>query len=132
MPVPRPHSRALGALARGALLALALPLAALPTACRTAGARGPQGEQAEPTTVRIQNRSFLDVTVYVLVNGARQRLGQAGGNRDTTLRIPSNLLFGVTTLAFIIDPIGAPRQPRTESITVSPGDEVVLLVPPNF
>jgi hypothetical protein len=70
------------------------------------------------------------MTIYLLAGSQRIRLGQAGGNSTTTLRIPSQYVFGATSLRFLADPIGSNRTPVSESITVTPGDEIGLVIPP--
>jgi len=87
---------------------------------------------AEPTTVRVENQGFPDMVIYVVQqNGQRYRLGQVTGSTTQVLRIPSNFLFGATQLRFIADPIGGTRSPISESVTVLPGDQVVLTIPPS-
>ena len=108
------------------LVLLLVCLAALD--CRSRR-QGPTPE-ALRTTLRVENRSFLDMNVYVLQSSQRVRLGRAGGNSTTTLTIPANMIFGVTALRFLADPIGANRLPISEEISVSEGDEVQLIIPP--
>ena len=87
-------------------------------------------EQVGPTTVRVQNQGFLDVTVYVVRGGVRSRLGLVTGNSTAVLTIPKTFVQPLTPLRFIANPIGGQRQPVSEEITVSPGDEVGLVIPP--
>lgn len=87
-------------------------------------------EPAEPAYLRVENRAFLDMTIYVFRSSQRMRLGQATGNSTTRFRIPDNLLFGATGLRFQADPIGGSRTPVSQEISVSPGDEVTLMIPP--
>ncbi len=94
--------------------------------------RGPQ-QQQQATSLRVDNQSYLDMTIYVLkggVGGQRQRIGLATALKVTTLPIPANVIFGATSLRFIADPIGASRAPITDEITVVPGDQVSLTIPP--
>ncbi len=91
--------------------------------------RGPQQTQ-EPTTIRVDNQSYSDMTIYVVRGGQRMRLGMAGGLKTTTLTIPSTVIFGSTPLRFIADPIGAARAPVSDEITVRAGDQVSLIFPP--
>lgn len=116
--------------ATGILLATAL---ASPAACAHNSKPDPNAVPAEevgPTTVRVQNQGFLDVTVYVLRGGVRVRLGTVTGNSTGVLTIPKNFVQPATSLRFIANAIGGQRQPVSEEITVSPGDEVGLIIPP--
>ena len=125
------------ALRPAPLLALLLLLAALPArAARRGGGDDDQEEtrvEEAPrrTVVRVDNLAFNDMTIYVLRGGAQRiRLGLAGGNRTTVLPIPAYLITIPTPLRFIADPIGGNRGPVSSEITVNPGDEVVLQIPP--
>lgn len=90
-----------------------------------------EAEAREPTTVRVENQAFLDMNIYVWRGGQRIRLGTASGNSTTKFNIPASLIFGATPLRFQADPIGGNRQPISQEITVTPGDEVVLTIPPS-
>ena len=116
-------------LGRAALLSAVLVGGVLPAACARKGARSAQGD-TPPTTVRVRNQGFLDVNVYAVRGGQRVRLGTVTGNSVQVLRIPEFLLSGATPLRFIADPIGNQRQPTSDEIMVTPGDEVTLYVPP--
>ena len=87
-------------------------------------------EPIEPTHLRVDNRAYLDMTIYVYRSSQRVRLGVATGSSTTRMTIPANLIFGSTPLRFQADPIGANRQPISQEITVSAGDEVTLIIPP--
>jgi hypothetical protein len=109
------------------VLALLLLGAALAACAR--GRREPAPADAR-TTLSVENRNFSDMTIYVVRGGQRVRLGLATGNSTTTLVIPSALLSGITALRFIADPIGGRASPVTEEITVTPGDQVGMFIPP--
>lgn len=99
---------------------------------RTSDTQAPGTAQAQAkTTLTVNNQNFLDFTIYLLSGGQRIRLGDARGNSRTKLTIPSQYLFGLTTVQFLADPIGARRTPVSQSISVSPGDEIELVIPPN-
>ena len=87
-------------------------------------------EAMSRTFVRVENQAFLDANVYVIAGGSRQRIGTATGNGVKTLEIPHGVMFGATQLSFLIDFVGSQRTPISEAITVSPGDTVVLTIPP--
>jgi len=82
------------------------------------------------TTVRVENQGFSDMTIYAVRSGQKVRLGNAPGNSTTTFTIPANLIFGATPLRFLADPIGSNRTPVSDEITVQPGDQVRLILPP--
>ena len=128
MRAPRPITR----------LAALLALVAVAGCARSGGSYGtppkPDADARrdnERTVVRVENLSFNDATVYVVRSGAQRiRLGFAGGSRTTVLTIPESLVRFPTPLRFLADPIGSNRAPIGNEITVSPGDEVVLQIPP--
>ena len=98
-------------------------------ACASGGRREP-APMAPTTRLRVDNRSFLDHNIYVMRGGERIRLGTATGSMTTYFKLPSNLVFGGTPLRFMADPIGARGQPVSDEITVHPGDDVALIIPP--
>ena len=95
------------------------------------GARqGPRGSEP-PTMLQVDNQRFLDMNIYLITSGgARIRLGTATGNSSTTMRIPATYVFGGSDLRFLADPIGSQATPVSQSITVFPGDNVKLIIPP--
>jgi hypothetical protein len=102
---------------------------ALAAAACSPRARSQAPDQAQ-ATLRVENQGFADMTIYAIRSSQRIRLGTAGGNSTSRFTIPSNLLFGATTLRFLADPIGGNRTPVSDEITVQPGDEVQLIIPP--
>lgn len=96
-------------------------------ACASTGANA---SREEPAVVVVDNRALLDHTIYVLRGTQRVRLGVATGLRKTTLTIPTSVILGATTLRFVADPIGGARNPVSEEINITPGDEIGLTIPP--
>jgi hypothetical protein len=92
--------------------------------------RGEDTGQAMPTVLQVDNRGFIDMTVYALRSSQRLRLGTAPGNQKTNLTVPSAIVTGLTSLRFVADPIGGRRASVSEEITIAPGDTVGLLIPP--
>ena len=91
--------------------------------------RGPQGPEPPQTTVQVQNQNWLDMNVYVLRGSQRVRLGTVTGASTRVFTIPSNLVFGATSLRFLADPVGSSRTPISQEITITPGDQVTLTIP---
>jgi hypothetical protein len=116
--------------ARRAAWMMALACATLAGACSRNNNPDVAAEPVPPTRLRVENQAFLDMTIYVYRSSQRIRLGTANGNSTTRLTIPSSLIFGATPLRFQADPIGSNRASISQEITVSPGDEVTLMIPP--
>ena len=89
-----------------------------------------QAPEQATATLRVENQGFADMTIYAVRSGQRTRLGTVTGNSTSRFTIPSNLIFGATTLRCLADPIGSTRTPVSDEITVQPGDEVQLIIPP--
>jgi hypothetical protein len=103
---------------------------ALAGACARNNNPDEAAEPIPPTRLRVENQAFLDHNIYVYRSSQRIRLGTANGNSTTRMTIPQNLIFGATALRFQADPIGGNRASTSQEITVSPGDEVTLIIPP--
>ena len=111
-------------------IAFALLLSTGAAGCFKTGGGSPIDQQAR-TTLSVDNQNFLDYTIYLIAGGQRIRLGMASGSRRTRFVIPPQFVFGASTLQFQADPIGGSRSPVSYPLTVSPGDEVELIIPPN-
>lgn len=120
-----------GRLRRSAVLAAAMCLSLAAGCASSNNDPEMEAEPVPPTRLRVENQAFLDMTIYVYRSSQRIRLGQAGGNSTTRFTIPSNIVFGATTLRFQADPIGGNRRSISEEIQVSAGDEIVLTIPPS-
>ena len=115
---------------RFAVALCAMLLAAVTSvACYGHGKNAPQ--PVPRTTLRVVNQGFLDRNVYVLRGSERVRLGTVVGNSSAVFVIPSSVVQSAMTLRFIADPIGGRSSSMTEEISVTPGDEVVLTIPPS-
>jgi hypothetical protein len=111
---------------RASILLLA---AALSAACHHGGYQAPP-EPRTDTRLRVQNQNFLDMNVYVLSGSQRIRLGTVTGLSTQVFTIPPDLVRG-PPLRFEVHPIGGRSNPRSETISVQPGDEVQLTIPPS-
>ena len=81
--------------------------------------------------VEVDNRAFEDMTIYVVYQSERIRLGDRDGKqRHAYLRDPAvHRGTGPVSLRFAADPIGGTHPILTEPITVEEGDMVSLLIP---
>ena len=82
----------------------------------------------EQTVLVVKNDSYLDHNVYLLQGLQRVRMGTARGLATSKFTIPRQYVFGASSLQFLADPIGSNVTPISERITVSPGDEVHLVI----
>jgi hypothetical protein len=108
----------------------AVALALLSAGC----ARGAVSAAPEPrprTTVQVRNQNFQDMNVYLLAAGQRIRLGMVTGLSTQVFTLPDHIVRVASQLQFELHPIGGRRNPISETITVMPGDQVVLTIPPS-
>lgn len=82
-------------------------------------------EYLADVALEVENRNFLDVTVYLLQQGNRQRLGTATGSTTTTVMIPKRFLRGYAgELRFIADPVGSPVAVVSDAVSIRPGEHI--------
>jgi hypothetical protein len=110
------------ALGGSALAALLLTSACWhrhkPASVPSSGA--PEGEIA----LRVTNHNYLDVTVYVLHDGQRTRVGTVTGSSTQLFLLPMRLLGQGREIQLLGDPIGSPAFARTETLIVQPGQYI--------
>ena len=105
-----------------------LALALLSAGCSHGVKSGTPEPQAR-TTVKVENQNFLDMNVFVLQGGQRIRLGTVSGLSTAVFTLPDYVARS-TSVQFELHPIGGRTNPRTETISVQPGDQIMLTVPP--
>jgi hypothetical protein len=83
------------------------------------------------TVLKVENQGFPDMNIFVLPETSnRIRLGTVTGSSNAYFTLPANVVRGVRELRFQALPIATPRGPVSQSIVVTPGDTVVLTIPP--
>lgn len=87
---------------------------------------------SDKTVLRVENQGFDDMNIFVLPEGStRIRLGLATGKSNVHFTLPQNVVpRGSRALRFIAAPIATPRGEVSDEILVTPGDTVVLIIPP--
>lgn len=100
----------------------------LGTGCAASQKAQPSDDSA--TQLRVENRSGQLMTIYVLRESQRVRLGQVSGYSDAAFTIPGHLVRGLASLRFLADPLAGSRTPVSHEIIVEPGDTVELYIPP--
>jgi hypothetical protein len=86
--------------------------------------RAESGRAASGIDVQIDNQNLSDMSVYLLKNGSRWLIGQAGGLSKTTLTIPASLAPADLRVRLLADPIGGSRRVVTPSLIVPHGQRV--------
>lgn len=110
---------------------LAFLLAVSIAACARSTATRNTGENPE-TVLRVENQGFVDMNIYVLSEGSlRRRIGTAVGKSNVNFSLPESIVpMGVRSLRFIAAPIASQRGEISEEVLVTPGDTVVVIIPP--
>jgi hypothetical protein len=98
------------------------------SACGTTG-RKTYERAGTRTSVRVENRNKLDMTIYVIHESQRSRLGTVPSFSTRVFNIPNDYVSGATPLRFLADPIGRRQRPISQEITVTPGEQIELLIP---
>ena len=78
--------------------------------------------------ILIINHHWLDVTIFVIHDGQRTRLGVAAGTAQTQMMLPSRLLGVGRNIQLYGDAIGSSERAITEVIVVQPGQFVEWLL----
>ena len=113
------------------VLRSALFLAAIAGAVVGCGASRSPVDSAERSTLAVDNRAFTDMTIYLVESGgSRRRLGLATGLSTTVFTIPATVVGRGRELQFYVDPVGSDRTGTSNSLYVTPGQRVVLTIPP--
>jgi hypothetical protein len=93
--------------------------------------RGDPEFQEQGASLRVDNRSWSDVRVYVVTTaGHRTRLGMVSGSSNATLRIPVGVVAGGREVQFQVDPVGSRATASSFNIFVRPGETITITVPP--
>ena len=114
--------------ARG-LPCLAVAAALSAAAC---GPRRAAGPGLEPAIIVFQNESLYEASVFVVPRGGAQlRIGTVQPGRTDTLRVRGTSLAGSGAVSIVARVLAVSRTPSTGSITLLPGDRMVVRLPPD-
>ena len=106
-----------------------LVLTLLGAACAHRSAPANPSAEAQ-TTLKVENDGVVDMDVFVRSEGQLMRLGFVPGGHTETFPLPASIVPGARQLRFEMRPIGGGRSSRSETIVVSPGEQVQLIIPP--
>jgi hypothetical protein len=82
-------------------------------------------------TVRVVNHSQLDAAIYLLHDGARERLGTVTAASASTFAVRARSLAN-GEFALMADPVGAMRTSTTERLHVNQGTEFIWTIEADF
>ena len=120
------HPRSVPAIRVGTVLAALLFVAPAcfwhrkPASAGNAPRDVPEGEIA----LQVTNHNFLDVTIYVLHNGQRTRVGTVTGSSSQVFYLPARLLGLGREIQLLGDPIGSTDFAVTETLIIQPGQYI--------
>ncbi|HWC72619.1 MAG TPA: hypothetical protein VG454_01685, partial [Gemmatimonadales bacterium] len=80
-------------------------------------------------TVKVDNQNIQDMDLYVISETSRWRLGMVRAMSTQVFTIPDDIVRISSQVRFALHPLGGNTE-RTETITVMPGDQVELTIPP--
>lgn len=95
------------------------------TACAVASSSprpAPSGRKA--VEVVVQNNNWMDMTIYVVRDGTRVRLGTVTTMTSSNFRLPRSLDAATTSFRLLADPVGSSETFVSDVVTVNPGERV--------
>jgi hypothetical protein len=111
---------------RGIIAFVALAMMAGCTRRREAPAPGSVAIQAI-TTARVTNNNWLDIRVYALRAGTRERIGIVRAGDTQSFELPRHLI-DARGIQLYVNAIGSPQSYQTDVISVWPGQWIELVV----
>jgi hypothetical protein len=111
------------------LLALAAGCGASRSATTEAAPRQQGADKADSSysstvKVEIDNQNYSDMSIYLISDGLRVRVGSAPGLSKTTLALPAGSRRANWRVRLLADPIGGSAAIRTPTLLVAPGQKV--------
>ena len=113
-------------------LSSVLALLLLVAGCAPSRQPGSVAPGNQGATLRVENRAWFDMTIYVVQSGSssRTRLGMVSATATANLRIPATAVGQGRSLRFIADPIGNQQTATSYEMQVRPGQRVTITIPP--
>src|SRR5207245_11483865 len=89
-----------------------------------AGRHDARPQPVSDIPLKVTNHNWLDVTIYVLHDGQRTRIGSVTGSSTQDFTLPRRLLGQSHELALLGEAIGSPDFARTEVLNIRPGQYI--------
>lgn len=83
----------------------------------------------ENTEVRVINRNWLSMEIFVADQGRRERLGRVASGKTKRFKIPAYLLASGTSIRFEMESSGPTPTVLSELLVIKPGEDIVLVIP---
>lgn len=114
----------------GAVLATALAGSGCAPATKNGG--GESSYINDSATMVVENNNWHDMTVYLVRNGTRSRLGSVPSMGRANFVLGPGLIGGSGEIRLLADPLGSTRKFLSEPILVFPGRQVRFKVENNL
>ena len=85
---------------------------------------GVDGAATERTTMLVENNNWSDMTVYILRDGVRTRMGAVPSMGRATFVLSSALVGGTGEIRVQADPLGSTNKWTSQPILIVPGNQV--------
>lgn len=86
----------------------------------------------EQTMLVVENNNWTDMTLYVLRDGSRARVGSVTGLGHGRFKLPDALVGGAGDIRILADPLGAGERFVSHPLTIMPGQEIRLRLENNI
>ena len=93
--------------------------------CASKAATGEAGDTLrERTTLTVENNNWQDMTVYLVRDGVRARLGSVPALGRSNFTLPEALIGGSGEVRLMADPLGSSSRFTTQPINLMRGQQV--------
>ncbi len=78
------------------------------------------------STMVVENNNWSDMTVYILRDGIRTRLGSVPSMGRSSFKLTSALVGGTGELRVLADPMGSAQKWMSQPLLIVPGSQVIF------
>jgi hypothetical protein len=108
----------------GRVLILALVATTMVACAARRQSKSAKSDPIPDIPLKVTNHNWLDITIYVLHDGQRTRIGMVTGSSAEDFVLPARLLGQAHQLALIGEAIGSNDVARTETLNIQPGQYI--------
>ncbi|HSJ32298.1 MAG TPA: hypothetical protein VK933_12735 [Longimicrobiales bacterium] len=81
------------------------------------------GLTQQRTMVHVTNNNWSDMTIYLVRDGSRQRLGSVPSQSSHSFAVPTHLIMSASRVHLLADPIGSSKTFLSPALMLSPGQK---------